>query len=128
YCSSDGESLTLTLPRLKHGGFLVRRLLPTMSRSYRDSPSVLRLRVPHGDGASSYPFGPDVQGRVQVSVMHRPTPAGPNPVREGKVLVDGSALATELAAGEVAVKHHQVLAIPDRLVLQLPPKLTRGRI
>jgi len=97
-----------------------------MSRSYRDSPSVLRLRVPHGDGDSSYPFGPDVQGRVQVSVMHRPTPAGPNPVREGQGGVDCPTLPTKLAAGEVAVNHGEVFAVPDRFVLQLPPELTQG--
>jgi len=115
----------LTLPRRKHVGFLVRRGRPTLCRSYALSPSVLRLRVPHGDGDSSYPFGPDVQGRVQVSVVHRPAPTGPNPVREGKVLVDCPALPTKLAAGEVAVNHTQVFAMPDRLVGKLPPKLAQ---
>ena len=125
--AGDGYSWVLTLPGLKPLGFLLHGAVPQLlARSYRLSTSVLRVGMTYCHGDVSHPFGPDVPGRVEVSVVYRPAPTRPNPVRQRGGLIDTSAVAAGLAAGEEAVYRPEVLPVPHALVLYLPPELAQG--
>src|SRR5215469_5232652 len=97
---------SLTLPTAKAGGFSVRRQQPGGAGAYIGSLSVSPLGLP--DREDSEPLIVDVDGRVEINIMDRTTPADPIAVRERQGVVDRTASVAHLRRGEETIDHDQV--------------------
>jgi hypothetical protein len=117
----------LTFPTAKAGD---SRFIEARSHRESDglSASIFRLRVPRGDVEQSEAFGPDVPGRVEITVVSRPARAEPFPSAERQSVVESATLAAELAGGEPPINDDEVSVVPGALVRQLPVEFPQGGI
>jgi hypothetical protein len=84
--------------------------------------------VPRGEGYEFQTFGANVQGSIEIAIMIETANASPALVRQRERTVYGAARVTGLAGGKETIHDREMPAAPDRLVLQLPSKLSEACI
>ena len=84
--------------------------------------------MPRGEGCSFQTFGANVQGGIQIAIVMQVANTSPASVRQRERTVYGAAPMTGLAGGKETIHDRQMPAAPDRLVFQLPSKLSEACI
>ena len=80
--------------------------------------------MPRGEGYSFQTFGANVQGGIEIAIMIETANTSPASVRQRERTVYGVAPMTGLAGGKKTIRDRQMPAAPDRLVFQLPSRLS----
>jgi hypothetical protein len=80
--------------------------------------------VPRGEGYEFQTFGANVQDGIEIAIMIETANTSPASVRQRERTVYGAAPMTGLAGGKETIHDRQMPAATDRLVFQLPSKLS----